>query len=159
MQGRLILGLVIALFSANAALAETGYIRAREARVMKAPSAAADQVVALHKGDKIEIIKHQGRWLKVTAGQQEGWVSSLLVGSRPPMHKITVLDGKDGNSLEDSARRRASASTSAAAARGLRSDERARQSDEGVADFGAVREMESTGVSEDEAVKFMGQAN
>ena len=155
MQGRLILGLMVLVLGANAALAETGYIRAREAKMMTKPSAAAEMVVALQKGDAVEILQRQGHWMKVTANQHEGWVSSLLVGNKPPKHKITVLDGKDAADLEDSSRRRASTSTSAAAARGLRSDERARQSDDGVADFGAVRQMEGTGVSEDEAAKFM----
>lgn len=157
MHGKLTLGLMIVLLCANSALAETGYIRAREAKIMAGPSAAAKSLGTLHKGDAVQIIQRQGRWIRVTTNQQRGWVSSLLVDNKPPMHKATVLDGKKASDLEDSARRRASAATTAAAARGLRSDERARQSDEDVADFGAVREMESTGVSEDEAAQFMEQ--
>ncbi|ALP51937.1 hypothetical protein Tel_01620 [Candidatus Tenderia electrophaga] len=157
MRSRLILALMALILVGNLAQAESGYIRAREAKVVSAPSAAAELVMALPKGTEVDILQRQGRWLEVQSGGRQGWVSGLLVGDEPPMNKINVLGGEDAGTLGQSARRRASVAISAAAARGLRSDERARQSDAGVADFGAVRQLESMGVSEDEAVEFMEQ--
>ncbi len=147
------LGVIFGMLCANFALAETGYIQARQAKIYAAPSLKAEPVASVEKGTAVEIDERQGRWLKVHVARHQGWVSSLLVGSNPPIKKITVLD--DGApTLDETARRRASAATSAAAPRGLRSEDRARQSDEGAANFDAVRQMETMGVSEEEAAKF-----
>lgn len=157
MKNSFVSGLVLSLLCINLALAETAYIKARQAKIYIEPSAKSDLVTSAQKGDAVEIIEQQGRWLKVSFDQHHGWVSSMLVGKTPPGDKVTVLD--DADSLEQTARRRSSASTSAAAARGLRSDDRARQSDDEVADFGAVRQMESMGVTEDEAIEFVEQTD
>ncbi|MFC1750123.1 SH3 domain-containing protein [Pseudomonadota bacterium] len=137
-------------------LAETGYVQAHKARILASPSAKAEVLTIIKKGDTVDIIEAKGRWLNVNVDGQEGWVSKLLIKDKPPQGKITVFETED-SSLEERARRRASTANSAAATRGLRSEERARQSDEGIADFGAVRQLESEQVSEEEAIEFLEQ--
>ncbi len=145
---------VLMLFAAQA-MAETGYVQSRTAKLLASPAARAEVVTELVKGDAVEVVETQGRWLKVSSGDKTGWISKLLVKNQPPKGKISVLE--ENKELEENARRRASTVSSAAAARGLRNEERARQSDDSVADFSAVREMESERVSEQEAMEFMEQ--
>lgn len=156
MKIRWVLGFFISLLFSSSVLAESGYIQARQAELFAEPSLKAAVVAVAHKGDAVVIEQQQGRWLKVRFGDNAGWVSRLLVGSEPPKEKITVLEG-DGQSLEQTARRRASATSAAAAARGLRGEERARQSDGGVVDFNALQKMEGSAVPEDEALRFQQQ--
>jgi hypothetical protein len=94
--------------------------------------------------------------LKVKFGDKAGWVPKLLVGKEPPKDKVTVLN-EGSQALDQTARRRASATAEAAAARGLRGEERARQSDDAAIDFNALQKVEQTNVSEDEAVQFQRQ--
>lgn len=161
MKIRFVFGLIFSLLYSSLvyssqALAESGYIQARQAELFVEPSLKAAVVTVIHKGDAVVIEQQQGRWLKVKFGDNTGWVSKLLVGNAPPRDKVTVLEG-DGQALEQTARRRASATSAAAAARGLRGEERARQSDGGVVDFNALQKMEGSAVSEDEALKFQQQ--
>ncbi len=156
MTTKALLTLVILAISSSMALAETGYIQGRQAKIYAAPSMKSDVVSSAKKGDAIEVIETHRRWLKVEFDGQQGWVSKLLVKNTPPMAKISVLEN-NSEQLQQSARRRASVATASAAARGLRSDGRARQSDDSVADFSALSEMEEMGVSEDDAMKFMEQ--
>lgn len=161
MKVRFVLGLFFSLLFSSAVLAQSdhqsgGYVQARQAELFAEPSLKAAVVAVAHKGDAVNIEQQQGRWLKVKFGDKTGWVSKLLVGSEPPKGKITVLD-EGGQSLDQSARRRASATAAAAAARGLRGEERARQSDAAATDFNALQKVEKSGVSEDEALKFQQQ--
>ena len=86
MKSRIVWGLLISAVCLNVALAETGYIQARQAKILAEPVAKAEIVTSAQKGDAVEIIAREGRWLKVSFGQQQGWVSSLLVGDKPPQH-------------------------------------------------------------------------
>lgn len=156
MRSKKLITLIILAISSSIALAETGYVQGRQAKIFSSPSMKSAVVVSAQKGDAMEVLETQGRWLKVEFNGQLGWVSKLLVKNSPPMAKISVLENS-GKQLQQSARRRASVATASAAARGLRSDGRARQSDEGAADFSAISEMESMSVSEDEAMDFMEQ--
>jgi hypothetical protein len=98
MKNSFVSGLVLSLICMNLALAETVYIKARQAKLYVEPSAKAELVTSAQKGDAVEIIEQQGRWLKVSFDQHHGWVSSMLVGKTPPGDKVTVLD--DDASLE-----------------------------------------------------------
>lgn len=149
------LGTIFLLLISAAAQAENSYIQARQAQLFAKPSLKASVVTVSHKGDEVVIEQRQGRWVKVKLGDKSGWVSRLLLGKAPPKEKITVLD--DGQGLEQSARRRASATAATAAARGLRGEERARQSDAAASNFDALQKVEQEGVSEDEALHFMQQ--
>jgi len=156
MKIRFLLGLCFPLLLSSAALAESGYVQARQAELLAEPSLKAVVVAVAQKGDVVTIEQQQGRWLKVKFGDKAGWVSKLLVGKEPPKDKVTVLN-EGSQALDQTARRRASATAEAAAARGLRGEERARQSDDAAIDFNALQKVEQTNVSEDEAVQFQRQ--
>ncbi|KAF0191532.1 MAG: hypothetical protein FD165_1866 [Gammaproteobacteria bacterium] len=147
--------LVLAL-SAVAHAGELVYVQSKQAKLLSIPAFDGALVATVEKGAALEKLALQGRWVKVSHGDQQGWVSQLLVGPRPPLARESVID--DGAAdLKQNARRRASATASTAAARGLRNDDRARQSDDSVADYSALTEMEGFAVSDDEANKFLEQ--
>ncbi|MBI3773468.1 MAG: hypothetical protein HY272_12310 [Gammaproteobacteria bacterium] len=121
---------------------------------MAKPEFNAALLLVIEKGTPLQIKASQGRWLQVTVQDKTGWVSQLLVGNEPPLNQATPLNTGD-QSIKQESRRRASATASAAAARGLRNDDRARQSDDAVSDYSALERMDKLGVSEDDAMKFV----
>lgn len=134
--------------------AEVVYVQSRQAKLLAAPGFDAAVVATIDKGAALDVLGQQGRWLKVGHQQQQGWVAELLVGKQPPNDKVTVVN--DGASdLKQNARLRASATTSTAAARGLRNDDRARESDDAIADYSALDEMERLKVSDEETRRFL----
>lgn len=147
---------LVALFYSSSSTADTGYVQAAKAKILASPSINAEVITTVPKGGIVEIIQTKGRWLNIKVGQLEGWVSKLLIKDKPPKRKITVFETED-TSLEEKARRRASTVNSAAATRGLRSEDRARQSDTSIADFSALRQLERERVSEEEALEFLEQ--
>lgn len=136
--------------------AELVYVQSKLAKILEAPGFNAPVVAEAAKGDALEKLAQEGRWFKVSFRERQGWVPELLVGPRPPLNKVTVIDDEAAD-LKQHARRRASASASTAAARGLRNDGRARQSDEAVADYSALTEMESFEVRDEEVTEFLEQ--
>lgn len=107
------------IFSSLAYSAETRYVTSNKAALLNAPSFKAEQVLKLKKGTKLSIISKQGKWLEASVDNKtQGWVSKFLTKTTPPSNRATVLTGEESNQLKD-VRRRTSALTTAAAARGL----------------------------------------
>lgn len=121
---------------------------------MAAPEFNADLMTTIDRGAELTVKGSQGRWLQVGYQDKTGWVSQLLVGDTPPLGRMSTLNSSD-QTIKQEARRRASATASVAAARGLRNDERARQSDNAVADYSALEQLDRLSVNDDEALKFV----
>jgi len=148
----LITSLVLAIsvgFTATS-MAETRYISSTKANLLTEPDFKATKIAKLNKGEEVTIETTQGPWLKVTTiNQQNGWLSKFLTKTTPPIDRITVLPGKDASKLKD-VRRRTSAITSAAAARGLAASSRGSKEDLYKSDEQAVVYMESFNIQEDD---------
>jgi uncharacterized protein YgiM (DUF1202 family) len=129
------------------------YVQSATAKLLQQPSFKAGLVVSVDKGVKLEVIETSGRWIKVKHNEQVGWVSKLLVSNTPPAAKPSLLQGRD-EELEAKARRRASSSATAAATRGLRSEDRSRMSDEKHVDYEALQQVENVKVKKDEVEQF-----
>lgn len=147
--------LILLLATATAFAAETVYVQSSKAKIFANPSFQAQQVGTAIKGESLTLLETADQWTKVGFQNRIGWIPSLLVGSKPPQDKITVIKGQNGPAQGDDARRRASASSSAAAARGLRQDERARASEQGQTNYPAVEKMETNKVNEKDVDTFM----
>jgi hypothetical protein len=147
---------VASILSFAVQAAELVYVQSKQAKVFESPAFNAQVVTTAAKGAALEKLAQEGRWLKVSYQDHQGWVPELLVGPRPPLNKISVINDEAAD-LKQNARRRASTTTSTAAARGLRNDDRARQSDDAVADYSALTEMDGFAVSDDEAQEFLEQ--
>lgn len=147
----LFLTILLATFSASAEQAM--YVQSAKANLMAGPGFDTQLVDVLQKGESVTFVKEQGRWIQVTYQSSNGWISKLLLADKPPMDKVSVLQGKQGQ-LESTARRRASTNVTAAATRGLRNDERTRISDEGKPNYSELQEMEAVEIKETEVREF-----
>jgi uncharacterized protein YgiM (DUF1202 family) len=119
------------------------------------PSFKSDIAGEAKRGDILAVTETGKGWYKVEFGSITGWVNKLNVSKTPPMNKVSVID-KAGESIELKARRRSSAVTSAAAARGLSEKERKRKSSEENADFTGLRKLENLTrqIPEEDVEKF-----
>ena len=129
------------------------YVQSVRAPVLSAPSFGSSRLVEATKGDALKEIEKKGGWHKVSYKDKIGWVSRLLVGPKPPASRVSVLVGAS-EKLATGARKRASAFTTAAAARGLAED-RSRVSDKYRVNFAGVVRMEAVKISDAEAIAFL----
>lgn len=156
-QIKLITSIALCLF-AGSSLAESVFVQAKQAKLMSEPSLKSNVISRVAQGTELEQLEQQGRWLRVRNEDQQAWVYQLLVATQPPMKKVSVLQNQNTN-LADSARKRASSSTAVAAARGLRSDERGRESGQSMANFSALEKVEQQSVSDQDLEGFMDQSD
>lgn len=143
------LSLSCCLLNVNSAFAEEiRYVSSLKAKLLEAPQFKAPLVAQLNKGDQVFVKKQQGVWLQVsTTSGASGWVSKFLTKTTPPTDRVTVLPGTDENQLKD-VRRRTSALTTAAAARGLAAKSARDTSSKYKDNKEAVKYMESFKISE-----------
>lgn len=146
----LLIALLCIISSAQAA---DIYVQSIKASILSAPSFGSSKLAEATKGDILKEVEQRGSWHKVSYKDKTGWVSRFLVGSKPPAGRISVLEGTSEN-LETGARKRASAFTTAAAARGFAED-RSRISDKYKVNFVGVARMEAIKVNDDEAMTFL----
>ena len=145
-----LLGLSITTF---AQAAETAYIATLQAKLYTHPSFTAAQKALLQKGEKVTIQTPQGAWVEVSSNKGEGWVSKFILSKTPPISKVTVLPGSQDIKLKD-IRRRTSAITTAAAARGLADVAKENKQDRYVSNPEGVKYMESFKIPTRELLKF-----
>ncbi|WP_157792534.1 SH3 domain-containing protein [Thiomicrospira microaerophila] len=120
---------------------------------MSEPAFNASLVTTLRLGDEVIQLRQQGAWFEITMTDgSSGWISRFLARDTPPSERVTVLPS-DGNVELRDVRRRTSALTTAAAARGLAGS--ADAGDGLQADTEALRYMEGFSVSPDSIKMFM----
>lgn len=154
--------LLIAMFGVSAVFASflyaqqtVYYVQSIKAKVLSAPSFKGKVVAEVEKGSKLISTGREGSWIKVKIDKnRDGYVSSLLLSTHPPLAKAGIIRGEDAE-IKQGVRRRASSYTSAAAARGLTRDDRQRLSKEERADYESLEKVESLKLSADEINRFM----
>ncbi len=153
---RLILFITTLLTTSSLCFAEQNllYVQSSKAKLMAQPKFSAEVIGTLQQGAVLEQVQHEKRWVQVIEGTHTGWVSSFLLSKQPPLKKISVLENREAQNLEESARRRASAVTTAGAARGLSADDRKRANAHNKADFLALERVEDFQVTTAEVKSF-----
>lgn len=148
------ISLVFALLAglSSTALAETLYVQSLKAKLLAEPAFKARVVASVNKGAALNVLQYKGRWCQVSSGEHSGWVSRFVLADHPPLNKITVLGGE--REIEQNARRRASAVTTAGAARGLSAEQRRRGQVQG-ANYPALEKVEAIAISDEEAFRFL----
>lgn len=141
------------LYTAFAHADAVYYVQSVNASVRSEPSFGSKVIAKVAKGQTLTSISKQGSWIKIKIDGQEGYISSLLVSSQPPLQKQTVIKAED-EEIKPAARRRASSYTSAAAARGLANEDKQREGIEETSDYKALDKMESLKVTPEEVTKF-----
>lgn len=150
------LSLLLACAFMLAASAQVLYVQSDKASLLAEPKLKSAQVATLKKGDKLDVLETQKGWHKVKAAGKEGWVSQLLVAEKPPLGTVSLLASASGDISQD-ARRRASAQTTAAAARGMSEEDRKRLGAKEKADYTNLALMENMVIYEDELEQFVSQ--
>lgn len=129
------------------------YVQSVKAKVMSGPSFRSGIIFEASRGYKFSSSGREGSWVKVRLSDKDGYVSSLLLATRPPFEKTGVIKGEDAE-IKHGVRRRASSYTSAAAARGLTRDDRRRLSKEEKTDYESLEKVEAFTLSSDEVSRF-----
>ncbi len=139
----------------EAASAKDLFVQSAKAKIMGEPNFKAQVINTVNRGDKLEQVEEKDGWFKVKAGAATGWINHLAVADSPPMDKVTVITA-DASDLQEKARKRSSAITSAAAARGLSDAERKRMNEIGQADYRSMAYLEemSSKISDREVQDF-----
>lgn len=134
--------------------AEDLYVKSLKGKVLSGPGFKNDVVTVLKKGDQVKVLERQKQWIKIQYQDKSGWISKLLLSPKPAMGKVSAIQEKETAQQKSSVRKRASAASTAAAARGLREDDRARLSDATQEDYQALEKMEKEKVNEKDVTKF-----
>lgn len=145
---------LILLFSTLLIAEDVFYVQSLKAKVMSAPSFKSAVLGEVSKGNKLVVTGREGSWVKVRYDAKEGYVSSLLLSTHPPIEKQAFLKGEEPE-IKEGVRRRASTFASAAAARGLTQDDRRRISREEKIDYGSLEKVDALSVSTEEVMRFM----
>ncbi len=146
---------VAGMFSATALYAQSVYyVQSAKAKILSGPSFKSTVIAVIGKGHQLTSIGREGSWVKVKIDDKEGYVPSLLLSAHPPLEKAGVIKADDPE-VKQGVRRRASSFTSAAAARGLTSEDRKRANIEDRVDLHALEKMESLTLTTDEVTQFM----
>lgn len=145
--------LLASLSIAPLAQATVYYVQSVKAPILSDMSFGSPKLAEASKGEALQEVENKGSWHKVIYNNKTGWVSRLLIGTKPPAGRVSVLVGTSEN-LESGARKRASAFTTAAAARGFAED-RSRVSDKYKSNFGALERMEAVAISDEVAMAFL----
>lgn len=146
--------LLVCLLSAGTrAGAETLFVQSLKADLLAEPRFGAPVVATVPKGTELDLLETGQGWHRAGVDGKAGWVPRLLVADHPPLQRASLLTGNE-ETLEGGARRRASAVTTAGAARGLTAEDRGRVGAEDV-DYRALARLEALVVDDQEAVRFL----
>jgi hypothetical protein len=132
------------------------YVQSVKAKVMSDASFKSAVIAEIIRGFKLVSTGKEGNWVKVRFKNKDGYISSLLVSTHPPLDKAGIIKGEEAE-IRQGVRRRASSYTSAAAARGLTQDDRKRLNTEETADYASLEKVESFKLSDDELSRFTGR--
>jgi uncharacterized protein YgiM (DUF1202 family) len=130
---------IFAILFAN--LANAQYIKSVKAKVMTEASNSSPVKFELNQGEEIKELAVDKNWIQIEHTQRQGWVPKLLISKDKPLKIESALS--KGEDISGNARSRASAMTSAGAARGLMQDNSNMLSSLKGVDMKAVQKLES----------------
>jgi hypothetical protein len=144
--------LATALLGLSFAWADVVYVHSTQARILSTPAFNADVLSTVEQGSELLLLEQNKRWVKIQFQETQGWVSTLLVKSEPPIEKVRVI-GSEDLTIEGTTRRRASEVATAGATRGLNDSEDATSTGL-LSDYPALFEMESIDIEANEIDSF-----
>ena len=145
---KILLTLILSMFLSTSLFAESMYVRTFRATVFTQPKFNAEKLEKLKRGTKVEVVKKGKNWTHI----KQGWVNTRLLTVTKKKEKISLLANNKVD-LSKSARRRASALSSTASARGLREGQIAAK--KAKEDFEALEKIERTRSNyEQQAMEF-----
>jgi hypothetical protein len=139
---------------AISATADEVFVQSVRASILNAPKFGAKALVEVPQGERLVSELVENGWHRVSYAEHQGWIFGFLVGRTAPEGVVSLLDNADAQQFSESARRRASGFTTAAAARGLQGD-RKRVSQKYQLDYAGVEWMEQININSRDALDFM----
>ncbi len=133
--------------------AETLYVQSASAKLLAQPRFGAPVLGQLARGAAVEKQADEGRWLQVSSGDELGWLTSFVLAPTPPTERASLL-GDKSPTISNNARRRASAVTTAGAARGLTAEDRQRFGTHERGNRLGLERMEALQLSDNEVQAF-----
>jgi uncharacterized protein YgiM (DUF1202 family) len=131
---------LVILLSGPLYAADIIYVQSLKAKIFSQPNFGSQLIGQAQRGTRLQVIEEEKGWYKVSSEAHVGWVNRLCVRENPPMEEVTVIT-EDTPDLEKNARKRASETTSSAAARGLTPADRKRLSDDNAADHHSLHKL------------------
>lgn len=127
------------------------YVQSHRAAVFEDPHFGAEPLDRLDQGMAVERLTTENSWHRIRIGDLEGWMPGMLLRKEPPTQRQSHVD--EAAALESSARRRASAVTTAGAIRGVEENERLL--DDPNLDIEQLLRLEAQKVEPEEALEFL----
>ena len=128
------------------------YIQSNKAALYEQPSFVSASTKTLPRGAKVNVIETSKRWIKIQSETNSGWMLKFLVSDHPPLNHVGKVISDDQQI--NNPRRRASAVSTAASARGLSADQRQRVGDNS-ANYFALETIEAMNVRELDIILFL----
>lgn len=128
------------------------YVRSAKAPLLDKPVIGSDTLINLPRGTPVTRITEKGIWYKVLYKDKTGWLCKLMTGASPPSTTPNESPGELEN-ISGSTRKRPSAFTTTAAARGLM-DKRKRFASKYKLDFSSLEKIEAIQIADDEIHDF-----
>ncbi|MDH5182324.1 MAG: hypothetical protein OEX12_00405 [Gammaproteobacteria bacterium] len=145
--------LLLSILSNVVIAADTKYVRSKVAKIFSEASFASSALKTLKQSEEVDLIRQQGSWSKVKSGNVEGWMPSLLISNSKPLARKTITSDPENSDMQNNARRRASTTTVAGAARGLQSDEN--EVNPSSANYELLQKIENNVYTDEEIRHFM----
>ncbi|MBF0363638.1 MAG: hypothetical protein HQK49_21645 [Oligoflexia bacterium] len=151
--------LFINFFLSGTLSAETVYVRSLKAKLLSEPKHGSQEIAELSRDTLLNLKEKNSGWALVEYQKQNGWLPTMLITSTPSKdndkNKAGILSGNNDVDLSQNARRRASAFTEAAAARGLQESSSDFFKNLNGENYQALKNMESYQMSEEMGQKFL----
>lgn len=153
-MGRLIsTAIMFMLLLSSAQAADSMYVNSKKVKLYQQPNYNAEVVTQLRKGDELQVIRQQEKWMQVRHAALTGWVPGYSVTtSKPAEENISFFNRIKSFFMSDNKRSRVSTISTAGGIRGL-SEEEGESS--GNKDYEALQKMEKMIVSDEEVEKFV----
>lgn len=132
------------------------YVFSKSASLLDQSSAGAKVLQTLTKGQELSQLEIKDAWVRVSVNGKAGWVSKYLVSATKPSLEKTDMESMQIN-LKKESRKRASAYSTAASARGLSADVATTRDIK--SDMQAVKKMEENKVKSQDVQKFIKDGN
>lgn len=132
--------------------AQLSYVSSKKIKLYQQPNYQSETISQLRKGDELEVIKYNDKWVKVKHKALQGWVPKFSISeTRPRTEKLSFLTRLKLFFSNDSRRARVTTVSTAGGVRGLAEED---TENSGNKDFEALQKMEQMSVSEQEVEQF-----
>ncbi len=135
------------------------YVTSLKASIYLMPDTTSEALFEVKQGFKLNGVRKSGYWHQVDHESRTGWIYGFQVGEKPPVKKNEIYGTFSSlfqkyETFMSRARRRSSAYSSVAAARGLK-EHRQRVTVQYRLDFEALEKLEAVQFTDEQVMEFL----